>query len=49
VTLGPVALGRVVIEHGLAAGDIIAVVDPTRPPDDAHPPATAAPAIGGGR
>ncbi len=30
VTLGPVALGRVVIEAGLEAGDVVALQDPTR-------------------
>lgn len=31
VTLGPAAMGRVVVSSGLAAGDVIALVDPTRP------------------
>jgi len=30
VTLGPVALGRVVIEVGLESGDVVALQDPTR-------------------
>jgi RND family efflux transporter MFP subunit len=30
VTLGPTALGRVVIESGLSQGDVIALTDPTR-------------------
>jgi len=30
VTLGQAALGRVVIESGLAPGDVIALADPTR-------------------
>lgn len=50
VTLGPTALGRVVVESGLADGDVIALRDPTRStPDDgskeapgkASPPAPA--------
>jgi HlyD family secretion protein len=35
VTLGPSALGRVVIEKGLEAGDVVALRDPTRPAGDA--------------
>jgi multidrug efflux pump subunit AcrA (membrane-fusion protein) len=31
VTLGPAAMGRVVVTSGLSAGDVIALVDPTRP------------------
>lgn len=31
VTLGPAAMGRVVVSAGLEAGDVIALVDPTRP------------------
>lgn len=31
VTLGSTAVGRVVVEKGLAAGDIVALRDPTRP------------------
>jgi RND family efflux transporter MFP subunit len=31
VTLGPVSMGRVVIEQGIAPGDEVALVDPTRP------------------
>jgi multidrug efflux pump subunit AcrA (membrane-fusion protein) len=31
VTLGPTAMGRVVVTSGLEAGDVIALVDPTRP------------------
>jgi len=34
VTLGPAGVGRVVIEEGLEAGDVIALRDPTRAPDD---------------
>ena len=29
--LGPSTLGRVVVESGLAAGDLLALRDPTRP------------------
>jgi multidrug efflux pump subunit AcrA (membrane-fusion protein) len=35
VTLGPSGMGKVVIESGLAAGDRVALVDPTRSRDDA--------------
>lgn len=31
VTLGPASMGRVVIEKGLAPGDEVALIDPTRP------------------
>ncbi|HYU35418.1 MAG TPA: HlyD family efflux transporter periplasmic adaptor subunit, partial [Thermoanaerobaculia bacterium] len=31
VTLGPASLGRVVIEKGIAPGDEVALIDPTRP------------------
>lgn len=31
VTLGPAALGRVVVEKGIAEGDVVALRDPTRP------------------
>lgn len=31
VTLGPSGMGRVVVESGLAAGDVVAMTDPTRP------------------
>lgn len=31
VTLGPVSMGRVVIEQGIAPGEEVALVDPTRP------------------
>jgi len=31
VTLGPASMGRVVIEKGIAPGDEVALVDPTRP------------------
>lgn len=31
VTLGPAGLGRVVIEEGLAAGDVVALTDPEEP------------------
>jgi HlyD family secretion protein len=49
VKLGPAALGRVVVEEGLAAGDVVALVDPTRPqtsPTRVQP--QAAPRPGGG-
>ena len=53
VTLGPAGLGRVVVEKGLAAGDEVALVDPTRADRPAEEPAgtreggAAAPAPGG--
>ena len=31
VTLGPASMGRVVVEKGLAPGDEVALIDPTRP------------------
>lgn len=54
VALGPSAVGRVVVEKGLAAGDVVALRDPTRPageaeggePGEAPPPG---PTPGGGR
>jgi RND family efflux transporter MFP subunit len=57
VTLGSSGAGRVVVESGLAPGDVVALLDPTRPRgDEATPgagegstPATpAAPSAGGG-
>jgi multidrug efflux pump subunit AcrA (membrane-fusion protein) len=42
VELGPIALGRVVVESGLEGGDVIALEDPTR--IAAPPAATTAPA-----
>jgi multidrug efflux pump subunit AcrA (membrane-fusion protein) len=52
VTLGPAALGRVVVTSGLAAGDVIALVDPTRPlaapdEDDDEGEAAGGPALPG--
>lgn len=51
VTLGPAALGTVVVEKGLEPGDVIALRDPSRPASEAAPatgPATpAAPAAPG--
>lgn len=41
VTLGPAALGRVVVEKGLSDGDVVALVDPEKPA--APPPAGGAP------
>lgn len=38
VQLGPLALGKVVIESGVAEGDVVALRDPTRPEDE---PSTA--------
>lgn len=38
VTLGPSALGRVVVERGLEKGDLIALRDPTRPAEEVRPP-----------
>ena len=37
VTLGPTAVGRVVVEKGLTAGDIVALRDPTKPADTGAP------------
>jgi HlyD family secretion protein len=53
VKLGPATMGRVVVESGLAAGDLLALRDPTRPADapavkPAAPP-PAAPAARSGR
>jgi hypothetical protein len=31
VTLGPASMGRVVVEKGIAPGDFVALIDPTRP------------------
>ena len=42
VTLGPAAVGRIIVETGLAAGDEIALRDPTAAPDQ------EAPSSGGG-
>lgn len=39
VTLGPGSAGRVVIESGLAAGDVVALVDPNRKPEPSATPA----------
>ena len=51
VTLGQAALGRVVIESGLAPGDVIALADPTRSKDadddEKAAPERAAPQPGG--
>lgn len=49
VTIGPIALGRVVIEKGLSAGDEVALVDPSQGPAQAVASPSAAPALGGGR
>jgi HlyD family secretion protein len=44
VTLGPAALGRVVVEKGLEAGDVIALADPAGTPGKATPtPSEASP------
>ncbi len=43
VTLGAAALGRVAVTSGIAAGDVIALVDP-----EARPAATPSPAAGAG-
>jgi HlyD family secretion protein len=50
VTLGPVAVGRVVVEAGLTEGDVIALADPTAVPGAEVPAADASPtALGGAR
>lgn len=53
VKLGPSTMGRVVIESGLAAGDVLALRDPTRPAGQpeakAAAPPPAAPAARSGR
>ncbi len=53
VVLGPVAIGRVVIEKGLSPGDEVALRDPERPAGAASPPSgeaeRAMPAPGGPR
>ena len=49
VTLGPVALGWVVVTGGVAAGDLVALADPTRHEAGPAPPVGGAPALGGGR
>ncbi|HKQ60202.1 MAG TPA: HlyD family efflux transporter periplasmic adaptor subunit, partial [Candidatus Polarisedimenticolaceae bacterium] len=47
VELGPSALGRVVVERGLAAGDVVALRDPTQPLSaPAARPAEESPASG---
>lgn len=46
VVLGPVALGTVVVEKGLRAGDIVALRDPARAADDGAAP-TGSPVAGG--
>jgi multidrug efflux pump subunit AcrA (membrane-fusion protein) len=49
VKLGPSGAGRVVVESGVAAGDRLALIDPTRPADEVEeeeqksPAAPAAP------
>lgn len=47
VTLGATALGRVVIEAGLAEGDLVAVVDPASVRADRPRATPAGPAVGG--
>jgi hypothetical protein len=42
VKLGPAALGRVVVEAGLAEGDVVALADPTRAPTTPTPSQPAA-------
>jgi HlyD family secretion protein len=39
VTLGPSGMGRVVLTRGIAAGDVLALVDPTRASSDGGPAA----------
>ncbi|MDL2718739.1 MAG: efflux RND transporter periplasmic adaptor subunit [Acidobacteriota bacterium] len=48
VALGPVALGTVVVEKGLASGDVVALRDPARSADDGPRP-KAAPVGGSAR
>ncbi len=52
VVLGPVAVGRVVIERGIAEGDVVALRDPTKPaaserPGEGAPKGPAGPSAGG--
>jgi HlyD family secretion protein len=42
VAVGPSGMGRVVIDRGLAAGDRVALADPTRPRERRPPPGGAA-------
>ncbi|HEV8580807.1 MAG TPA: HlyD family efflux transporter periplasmic adaptor subunit [Thermoanaerobaculia bacterium] len=52
VKLGPSTMGRVVVESGLRAGDVLALRDPTRPagtPEVKPAPPPAAPATRSGR
>ena len=49
VVLGPAALGTVVVEKGLAPGDVIALRDPTRPADDGGAPTGASALAAGAR
>lgn len=47
VTLGPAALGRVVVDKGLADGDVVALADPTRGTAGATPTPRRAPSVAG--
>jgi len=47
VTLGPSGAGRVVIESGLAPGDVVALADPARPSAQETPESESSPAGGG--
>lgn len=47
VTLGTAALGRVVVEQGLADGDVIALADPTQAPAQASPTPARGVSVGG--
>jgi HlyD family secretion protein len=47
VTLGPAALGRVVVEKGLASGDVVALADPTQAPARTTPTPSRGVAVGG--
>jgi RND family efflux transporter MFP subunit len=58
VTLGPSGAGRVVVEKGIAPGDVLALTDPTRPREEPGqeggekkpgPPSAVPPAGGSGR
>jgi multidrug efflux pump subunit AcrA (membrane-fusion protein) len=43
IEIGPIGLGRVVVESGLREGDLVALRDPTRAPDAAGSPSAVGP------